>query len=145
VAGGVLADRLRQRGHKDAELRVGAWSALALWPLAIATFQASDPTWMFALLAPTLFFSSFPFGAASAALQLVTPNRLRARTSAVYLLVINLTGIGFGATAASLVSDYVLRDDTRIGDGVTAVAAVALPFAALLLWRAAATYRRMQD
>lgn len=145
VAGGVLADRLRQRGHKDAELRVGAWSALALWPLAIATFQASDPTWMFALLAPTLFFSSFPFGAASAALQLVTPNRLRARTSAAYLLVINLTGIGFGATAASLVSDYVLRDDTRIGDGVTAVAAVALPFAALLLWRAAATYRRMQD
>jgi MFS family permease len=144
VAGGWLADRLRSRGGLDAEMRVGAWSALALWPVALFTFQVRDPDLMVASLAPLLFLSSFPFGAAAAAIQLVTPNQFRARASALYLLVINLTGIGFGATAASAVSDYVLRDDQRIGDGVSVVAAIAAPLAALLLWNGLKPYRAMQ-
>ena len=61
--------------------------------------------------------------------------------SALYLLVINLTGIGFGATAAALVSDHVLHDENRIGDGVAWVAAVGLPLAALLLYAARRHYR----
>jgi MFS family permease len=144
VAGGWLADRLRARGVLDAELRVGAWSALALWPVALFTFQVRDSSLMVASLAPLLFLSSFPFGAAAAAIQLVTPNRLRARASALYLLVINLTGIGFGATAASAVSDYLLHDDQRIGDGVSVVAALAAPLAALLLFYGLKPYRAMQ-
>lgn len=145
VAGGILADRLRARGYRDAEIRVGIGSAVLLWPLAVLAFQVRDTQLTLCLLAPLLFLASFPFGAASAALQLVTPNRLRARVSALYLLVINLAGIGFGATAASLVSDFVLHDDQRIGDGVAVVAAVATPLAALLLWRAMRHYRCMQD
>lgn len=145
VAGGIFADRLRAAGHRDAELRVGVMSALLLWPVAVLTFQVHSAVTMLWLLAPLLFLASFPFGAASAALQLVTPNRLRARVSALYLLVINLTGIGFGATAASLISDYLLHDDKRIGDGVSAVAAVAAPLAAIALWRAMRHYRSMQD
>jgi hypothetical protein len=59
-------------------------------------------------------------------------------------MVINLTGIGFGATAASAVSDYLLRDDQRIGDGVSVVAAIAAPVAAALLWYGLEPYRAMQ-
>ncbi len=145
VTGGWLADRLRARGRLDAELRVGIWSALALWPVALFTFQVRDANLMVASLAPLLFLSSFPFGAAAAAIQLVTPNQFRARTSALYLLVINLTGIGIGATAAAAVSDYLLQDDQRIGDGVSLVAAIAAPLAALLLWYGLRPYREMQD
>jgi hypothetical protein len=98
-----------------------------------------------ALLVPMLFFSSFPFAAASAAMQLVTPGPFRARASALYLLVINLTGIGFGATAMSLVSDFVLKDEQRIGDGVTAVTLIAAPLAALLLWFGLSRYRQLAE
>lgn len=142
--GGLLADRLRASGRSDAELQVGVWSALALWPLAVACFQVSSGRAMLLLLGPLLFCSSFPFGAASAAIQLVTPNQFRARTSALYLLVINLTGIGFGSTAAALISDYWLRDPQRIGDGVTLVAAIAAPLAALTLASARRAYRSLQ-
>lgn len=144
VAGGMLADRWRKRGLLDAELRVGITSALCLLPFALATFLTPDTDLALALMGPMLFFSSFPFGAAASAVQLVTPNRLRARVSALYLLVINLTGIGFGATAAALVSDHILHDENRIGDGVAFVAAVGLPLAALLLWAARRHYRAMQ-
>ena len=143
LAGGVLADRWRSAGRADAELQVVLYGALALGPLVIAAFQLRDATLAIALLAPLLFVTSFPFGAASAALQMVTPNRFRARTSAIYLLVINLLGIGLGSSAASFVSDVVLQDEQRIGDGVTAVAAVAAPLAAWLIHRARPTYRRL--
>ena len=143
LAGGVLADRWRSAGRADAELQVVLYGALALGPLVIATFQLRDATLAIALLAPLLFVTSFPFGAASAALQMVTPNRFRARTSAIYLLVINLLGIGLGSSAASFVSDVVLQDEQRIGDGVTAVAAVAAPLAAWLIHRARPAYRRL--
>lgn len=143
LAGGMLADRWRSAGRTDAELQVMLYSALALAPLVIAAFQVSDSALAVALLAPLLFVTSFPFGAASAALQMVTPNRLRARTSAVYLLVINLLGIGLGSSAASFVSDVLLHDEQRIGDGVTAVAALAAPLAAWLINRARPAYRRL--
>lgn len=145
MAGGMLADRWRSRGRQDAEMRVVLLGAVAIAPLVAATFLVRDATLAVALLAPMLFFSSFPFAAASAALQLVTPGTLRARASAVYLLVINLTGIGFGATAMSLVSDYVLRDEQRIGDGATAVTLVAAPLAALLLAFGLRRFRQLAE
>lgn len=144
ICGGVLADALRKRGWIDAELKVGVWSALALWPVATIAFQFADSRATLTLLAPLLFLSSFPFGAAAAALQLVTPNRYRARVSALYLLAINLTGIGFGSTAAALLTDYVFRDEMRVGDSISIVSAIAAPLAAALLAWGIAPYRRMQ-
>ncbi|NCW56154.1 MAG: MFS transporter [Gammaproteobacteria bacterium] len=141
MAGGTLADRWRAAGKQDAELRVLLMSAILLAPLVALTFSVDDPRLALAMLIPTLFCSSFPFAAASAALQLVTPGPLRARASALYLLVINLTGIGIGATAMSMVSDYVLQDERRIGDGVIWVTAVAAPLAALLIGLARRAYR----
>jgi MFS family permease len=143
LAGGVLVDRWRSAGRADAELQVILYGALALGPLVIAAFQLRDAALAIALLAPLLFVTSFPFGAASAALQMITPNRFRARTSAIYLLVINLLGIGLGSSAASFVSDVVLQDEQRIGDGVTVTAAVAAPLSAWLIHRARPAYRRL--
>jgi MFS family permease len=145
MAGGVLADRWRSEGRQDAEMRIVILGAIALAPLVAATFLSRDPAVAVALLVPMLFFSSFPFAAASAAMQLVTPGPFRARASALYLLVINLTGIGFGATAMSLVSDFVLKDEQRIGDGVTAVTLIAAPLAVLLLWFGLSRYRQLAE
>lgn len=145
LAGGMLADRWRARGDRTAEIRVALVSVLCLWPSAIATFQAGSATLALILAVPTLFFSSFPFGAASSAIQLVTPNQLRARVSAIYLLVINIVGIGLGATVASAISDHILADETRIGDGVSLVALVSVPVAGLLFWRCQKTFRALQQ
>jgi MFS family permease len=144
IAGGVYADHLRRARHADAEVRVGIRSAWALWPVAVLAFQMPAATGMLVLLGPLLFLSSFPFAAAASALQLVTPNRFRARMSALYLLVINLTGIGLGANAAAFFTDYVFADAARVGDSVSIVAAIAAPLAALLLMQAARGYRELQ-
>jgi MFS family permease len=144
LAGGILADRWRASGNKMAEIRVALVSALCLWPVSIATFQVDNVTYALILAIPTLFLSSFPFGAASSAIQLVTPNQLRARVSAIYLLIINIIGIGLGATVASAISDYVFADENRIGDGISIVALLSAPVAALLFWRSRETFKALQ-
>ncbi len=144
LAGGILADRWRASGNKTAEIRVALVSALCLWPVSIATFQVDNVTYALILAVPTLFLSSFPFGAASSAIQLVTPNQLRARVSAIYLLIINIIGIGLGATVASAISDYVFADENRIGDGISIVALLSAPVAALLFWRSRETFKALQ-
>lgn len=145
LTGGVLADRWRENGNQAAEIHVALLSAIFIWPTTIATFQVSNVTLALILVFPTIFFSSFPFGAASSAIQLVTPNQFRARVSAIYLLVINIIGIGLGATAASSISDYLIGDDKRIGDGVSLVALISAPLAGLLFWRCKKAFQAMQQ
>ncbi len=89
-----------------------------------------------------LFFSSFPFGPAASALQMVTPLRMRAQVSAVYLFVVNLLGIGFGGTATALVTDYVFRDGMRLHHAMSSIAAVAGLTAIVMLWLSLRPFRR---
>ena len=131
--------------QSNGRVRVALVSALFLWPISIATFQVDNVTLALTLAIPTLFLSSFPFGAASSAIQLVTPNQLRARVSAIYLLVINIIGIGLGATVASAISDYIFADENRIGDGISLVALISAPVAGLLFWRCQKTFKALQQ
>ncbi|MEZ5500390.1 MAG: MFS transporter [Steroidobacteraceae bacterium] len=144
VSGGSAADSLRKRGRRDAELLTGMGSALGLIPCTWLVFQSGSTGTVLAAMAAMLFLSSFPFGACSAAVQLVTPNQFRARLSAIYLLVLNITGIGLGSTAAAVLTDYLFVDETRVGDSVTLIACCAAPLAALAFAGGRREYRRMQ-
>jgi len=110
VCGGIVTDWLARRGDAAAPMRTGLIGACALTPVAVAAVLVPDPDMSFLLFCPLLFFVSFPFAPAATALQMVTPSRMRAQVSAVYLFVVNLAGIGFGGTATALVTDYVFRD-----------------------------------
>jgi MFS family permease len=140
VAGGVFADWLRKRGTVDAELWPGIVSALLVWPLGIATCQAASGSNSLALFAGFMFFSSFAFAAAAAALQAAAPNRMRGQVSAVYLFFVNLAGIGLGSFLTGFVNDYVYADELRVGDSMSWIVGIAAPLAATFLWAARRPY-----
>jgi len=131
--GGVLADRLLRRGHVNAHMIVGIIAALALIPIAAALPLIPSYFWSMAMLAPFLFFASFPFAAAIAGLQMITPPRLRAQVGALYLFVANLSGIGFGGTATALFTDYVFADDFMLHYSMAIVGSGGAVIALLLL------------
>jgi MFS family permease len=141
LCGGWVADALRRRGYEDAELRSVMLGALGVWPFVVTATTVNSVAWSLTLFFPLFFFASFPFGAAIGALQLVTPPALRGRISALYLLFVNLTGIGLGGTATALVTDHVLHAESRVGEAMAWVAGVAAPLAALILWRGLKYYR----
>ena len=141
VAGGLLSDWLAQRGFQDAPMRAGLIGVACLTPVAIAAPIVPDPTLSFWLFAPLLFFVSFPFGPAAAGLQLITPPVMRAQVSAVYLFVVNLTGIGLGGTATALVTDFVYQDDNMLHWSMATVALFGGALAIALLALAFRPYR----
>jgi MFS family permease len=145
LAGGACSDWLRARGRTDAELRAVLGSAIAVWPFASLATLAPTRDLALTLLAPLFFFSSFAFGAAVAALQIVTPGRLRGRVSALYLLVVNLTGIGLGGTATALLTDRLFRSESAVGASMALLGAISAPAAALMLAYALPAYRRAQS
>ena len=79
------------------------------------------------------FFAGFNFGGGLAALQELTPNRMRALVSAGYLLTINLIGAALGPTAVALVTDYWFADPNRLAEAISLTCAVASPLSVVML------------
>ncbi|MDH3481450.1 MAG: MFS transporter [Gammaproteobacteria bacterium] len=142
ICGGLFCDWLSNRGHTDAPIKAGLAGTVMLLPFAIAAPLVGNPSFSLMLFAPLLFFVSFPFGPAAAGLQMVTPPRMRAQMSAVYLFVVNLTGIGFGGTAVALITDFVFHDDMMLHWSMALVAAIGGVLAILLLALAQKPFRR---
>ena len=94
----------------------------------------SSVTWVLLLYCPLLFFSSFGFGAAAAALQQITPNRLRALVSAFYLFLLNLIALGLGPTMTALITDYVFGYEKAVGHSIAVIAVISGVLSAFILW-----------
>lgn len=110
VAGGMLSDWLVRRGFRDANLRAGVIAASCALPFVVAFPLMPNGQLAACLLAPATFFSTMPFGAGTAALPLITPNRMRAQIVALYLLVANLLGQALGPTFVASLTDYLFHD-----------------------------------
>lgn len=133
MLGGWMADRLYRRGFKDAHLRVIRLNAGVL--LVTLTGMALAPTAgiALALMILTMLLGTIHGGVAGAALQMVSPNRLRARIVALYFLVANLIGLGCGPTAMALVTDRVFGEDAGLRYAIAIVTALAMPVSILIL------------
>lgn len=142
VAGGWCADALGRSGHTDGTMRVGIIAALGVTPFTIALPFASSVGAALTVYCPLMFFSSFGFGAAAAALQLITPNAMRGQVSAIYLFFINLVGIGAGPLLVGLATDAVFLNPAAVGYSIALVAGTAAPLAAIVLWAGLPDYRR---
>lgn len=149
ISGGVLADWLARRGHRDSKVRVGWLAAIAWLPFGVAFPLVDDGVWAMTLVAPAAFLSAMPFGVAPAAIQEITPNNLRGQISSIYLFVINLVGLAVGPLLLALFTDYVFTEE-RFGVGgirwsmlwTTSVAHVG---AAILLGVGLGEFRRALD
>jgi hypothetical protein len=120
-------------GRTDATLRVGVYSAIAALPFAATATLAPSLPLALVLIAGLLYATTLPYGAAAAALQIVTPGRMRATASAIYLCILNLTGIGLGSMLVALATDRLFGSDLAVGESIALVGAVCAPLAALTI------------
>ncbi|MEN0106496.1 MAG: MFS transporter [Pseudomonas sp.] len=141
LCGGRLADRMTRKGYSDANMRVGFYAALCALPTVLLYPLMPNPWWALAVLVPSTFFLSMPFGVAVAALQEIVPNSMRGQTIAVYSLVISLLGLGIAPTAVALVTDYGFADDKALRYSLLIVTSTALLLAAVLLGKGLRPYR----
>lgn len=142
IAGGRVADRMLARGRTDATMRVGIIAALGNLACGVAYTLAPSAALSVAALVPYNFFASFAFGAAVAAVQQITPNRMRAQASALFVTVTTLVGLGLGPSLVALITDRVFGDDLAVRYSLLVVTLVGLAGAATLLAAGLASYRR---
>lgn len=140
-AGGFVADWLQGRGRDDAILRAAFYSSLAVIPFAVLTPLMPTAELAIGGLAIATFLFSFPQGLPAAALQVFTPNALRAQMTAIFFLVGNLIASGLGPTLFALVTDYVFRDALMIRYSIAGVCAVAMSLGATFAYLALKPYR----
>lgn len=136
--GGRLSDRF---GTRDARLRVRVLSFAALLFVALALAQYLVISTPLSLAIGVAAFALLPFyyGPVVAVPQLLVAPNMRALTSAVTLLVVNLFGLGLGPAVTGLISDtlmirYGMADDS-LRYAISAAVLLSLA-AAWMYWRA---------
>ncbi len=134
IGGGWLADILFKRGYADASLRVAVAAAVFMVPLSMLATTISDPTLALAIACPFAFGASISMGLAPTALQLVTPNRLRAQISAAWMLFLNIITAGLGPTAVGWINDAVFGDPLAVGQSIAIVNTASVALGGVILW-----------
>jgi hypothetical protein len=79
------------------------------------------------LMAPMCFAFTMTNGTQALSFQAITPNELRGRVMALFLLVGNLSAFTIGPTAVALISTQMLKRPEAIGTAVAIVSAICVP------------------
>lgn len=133
-SGGWVADRLAAKGRRGAILRAALGGMLAGIPFLLITPLLPDAGLATITLGAAVFFMAYPQGLPAAALQVITPNPLRAQMTAIYFFIGNLIASGLGPFAPALLNDYFFHDAAQLRYSLFIVEAVVLPASVVFLY-----------
>ncbi|MBC2777168.1 spinster family MFS transporter [Parasphingopyxis marina] len=141
LLGGWIASRMAAKGIKDANMRMVLYVTIPLVPIAIL-YPLMPQAWMaFALLGCSLFLGSLGAGPANAAMQTITPGRMRGTTSALYIAIFNVLGYGAGPLVVALLTDN-FYGEAGLGSAMASAAIILGPIGLILSWMALKPYGR---
>jgi MFS family permease len=118
LSSGRGVEWLWRRGYTDAHMRFYVAGSVIVAVLGGAAFQAPSVPIYYAVAALAGIFTNMA-AIAPAAIQVVTPNALRGRVSAVYILVSGLVGMSVGPALVAALTQYVFADPDRINDSLS--------------------------
>lgn len=145
LLGGAWSDNAARRGRPEAPLRVTLWSVLLQAPFMIAFALWPERLGAQGLFILAMLFGSMFGGLQAAAVQSLTPNRMRGQIGAVYLTLANLVGLGMAPTATALLTEHVFGGPQGVGRAIATTVAIALTSAVILLAYALKPARRQLD
>ena len=132
LLGGIVGDRMRDRGYRGAYFKAAGWTTLVAWPFFVAVLFVPFPAaWLCLFVA--VFFLFFNTGPANTILANVTRSEIRATAFAINILIIHMLG--------DVISPPLIGLITGVSDLGTAflVVSLAIP-AGGLLWVWGARY-----
>lgn len=143
LAGAWFAQALANRGHTDANLRWPVYAAVLMMLPGMFVPLAGSAELMFWLCIPLIFIQNSYFGVSLAAIQLVTPNHMRAQVGAMLLFLTNLIGLAFGPSVVAALTDFVFHDPMMLRYSLSIVAAIFCPVAAMVFASGLRHYRQL--
>jgi MFS family permease len=142
MIGAKMAERFAAAGHDDANLRVVIYAMAINIPCVILMPLMPSAALSATMLALGVFGASLLFGPQNAAIQVVTPGRMKGQVTAVILFGFNIIGYGLGPTVTALFTDYVYRDELQVGYALSTCYAILGPIAFLIMLSGLKPYGR---
>jgi len=139
--GGWLAERMHAAGRKDANMRMVYLVTIPLIPIAILFPLMPTAELAFLLLGLSLFLGALGNGPSYAAIQSVTPGRMRGTTTAIYIAIFNVIGYGLGPLVVAWFNDNVFGEQ-GIAYSMVVLACISGPIGLLFAWLSLKPYRR---
>lgn len=131
VLNGVIAEAMLRRGILDAHFRYYCWAAAVAGVAGVVAFQLASPVLTVVIGTVALALCAMS-GAAAGALQLIVPPQIRGMASAMFLLVVGLLGSGAGPVVVAVITDFVVKDEARIGTSLSITYAIFAPISVIL-------------
>ncbi len=142
IIGSFIAERMHRRWI-DAHLRLTLLVHLVTMPCYILT-----PLMPNAAAALTLQFLLGVVMMVSApsllsAMQIITPNAMRARVNAIYMITISVLGNGLGPSVVAGMTDYLFHDPSQLRYAMVTLAAICTPVSLVCTWLTVKPYGRL--
>jgi len=145
LAAGKLVSWLMHRGYRDAYMRVAVLSTIAWFLPGILFPLIPNATASVAVLYVSVVFLCVPTFVIPAAILELVPNAMRGQATALYLLIVNMIGLGIGPTAVALVTDRVFGYDAAVRYSLVIVPVAACLLAAILFLKGLRSYSQSLD
>ncbi len=140
--GGWFSDWLTRRGYEDAPLRSLAWFFAIAMPFMVAAPLMPTMTLCIPVLSLAVFTLSLQQALSPVAIQLFTPNQMRAQVMAIFFVISVFCAIAFGSASVAVLTDYVFRDDNDLRYSLAIVSAITMTLATISLSLGVKPYRQ---
>ncbi len=107
MLGGIAVDWLTTRGVKTAYIGIALASSFASLPLMLLVGHVSTTEGLIPALTALLIALTVPVGIIPALVQIETPAAARGRVSGLYVISINLIGLGIAPALIGAISDHL--------------------------------------
>jgi MFS family permease len=139
ILGNWLAEHYWKKGVHDGNVRVVVLSTLVSVPAGIA-FPLMPTPWLAVACFLFQYMTSMMAAAPeNAAVQTVTPNRLRGQMTFLFLFLMNVVGMGFGPLVVGAFSQYAFGEEHIRFALATVGALMGIP-AVYVFWRGLRPY-----
>jgi MFS family permease len=142
---GWFSDRLYRTGHRDGHMRACVTFCLLFVPCSILAPLMPSAELAIAMLVPASIGAAGVTATGVAGLMMITPNQLRAQSTALYYFVINVIGLSIGSAAVGAITDYVFGDEAALRYTLAIVATGAGLVGFVFLTLNLRLYRRAMD
>ena len=143
LLGSWLNERMTRRGRYDTNMRISLWSHILGLPIGLA--GPLMPTFELALACSFtgLLLTVAAAPAQLAAMQVVTPNELRAQVNALYMVTVGVLGSGVGPLVVALMTDHLFQSEGDLRYAMVTAVAVAAPISLFLIWKTLKPYGKL--
>ena len=129
----MISDWISRSGKLDAPIRVSMWGAIIQAPLFVGAYLSPSPIVAAVLFIVAMYFGSVYGGLQAAAVQSMTPNRMRGQVAALYLTIANMVGLGLAPTWTAWMTENLFGGPQGIGKSLALTTAIAVTTGVVLM------------